>query len=175
MQDYSDWFEWLSPEAPASDADISYLQNNTLMALTRSEINQLNQVHWDLIKDSQQNFDASNWHLPIGKFPPSYICFLRWSNGGSFQNGAMQFEPFFTPQEIREYLLNYEFPAYLPNAVPIGFDGGGIFYILDMREPPIQGEYPIFMIGAGALFWEEAVWIADTFETLLKRQDNPLD
>ena len=46
--------------------------------------------------------------------------------------------------------LAYELPEYMPNAVSFAMDGSGNHYMFDMREEPINGEYPILFAHSGA-------------------------
>jgi hypothetical protein len=64
---------------------------------------------------------------------------------------------------MREYLLAYQFPHYMPGAVPLGLDGGGIFAVFDTRAGLRDGEYPILASGAGDLCWDDAVPLAASF------------
>jgi len=55
-------------------------------------------------------------------------------------------------------MLAYHIPQYMPDALPIAFNGGGVFYLLDMREPACEGEYPIVCASSGYLGWEPRAW-----------------
>ena len=50
-------------------------------------------------------------------------------------------------ETLREYLLHYEFPEYMPGAVPIGLDGGGVFGVFDLRDGPSD---KVWAIGSAA-------------------------
>ena len=79
-------------------------------------------------------FDASKWVIPSRPLPPSYLSFLRSSNGGEFRTGErwFQFFPALDRQHgVRAMMLGYHLPEYMPGAVPIAFDGCGGFYLLD--------------------------------------------
>lgn len=175
MIEYDKIFSWMDKEKPAKEVDIECLKFKTLLPMTQSEIDETNHSHWDHIKDSRQEFDSSKWEIPKGTFPNSFVNFLRWSNGGYFENGERNFSPFFSPAEIRQMLLAYEFPEYMQGAVPFAFDGGGVFYIFDMRKEPADGEYNIYMAGSGALFWEDAVFVAETFNELINGNTAPYE
>lgn len=77
-------------------------------------------------------FDPGLWSIPHKALPASYLDFLRYSNGGEFVNGERYFQ-FFSAAELRPMLLAYEFPEYMPGAVPFAMDGSGNHYIWDMR------------------------------------------
>ena len=168
MIDWSTCFDKQWPESPASDADIEQLAS-ALRPLNESEIQSTNQAHRRIIPQddptygSPGSFDAGRWIIPNGPFPPSYISLLRWSNGGCFVNGERSFNDVFASHEVRDMLLGYEIPEYMSGAVPIAFDGGGNFYLFDMRRTPVDGEYPIVFTHAGDLGWHDAVHTADTF------------
>ena len=97
--------------------------------------------------------DPSVWVIPSGPLPPSYLDFLRWSNGGEFRTGARWFQFFGTPL-VRHMMLAYHLPEYMPGALPFAFNGGGIFYLFDMRKAAVKGEYPVVCASAGALRWK---------------------
>lgn len=110
-------------------------------------------------------FDPAKWTIPDRPLPPSYLDFLRYADGGEFGNRERYFQ-FFSSGQLREMFLAYEFPEYMPGAVPFAMDGCGNHYIWDMRMPWKNGEYPILVSHSGNLGYEDAVIIADTFEML---------
>lgn len=103
--------------------------------------------------------DPSKWLLPRPPLPREYVEFLLWSDGASWQTGDREFGCFGCKQ-MREYLLHYEFPEYMPGAVPIGLDGGGVFGVLDLRNGPSE---KVWAIGSGALSWDGVVLVAGSF------------
>src|SRR5438105_4911264 len=58
-------------------------------------------------------FDPRGWRLPDRPLPPSYLSFLRWSDGGVFINADRSFNPFLACGKLREYLLCYHVPEYM--------------------------------------------------------------
>src|SRR5262249_1777501 len=62
-------------------------------------------------------------------------------------------------------MVAYQLPQYMPGAVPVAFNGGGTFYLLDMRQPAVGGEYPVVCAHAGYLSWEPDACcvVADSF------------
>jgi hypothetical protein len=120
-------------------------------------------------------FDASRWKLPDGPLPPSYLSLLRWSDGGSFVNGDRRFDPFLPCSQLRQYLLSYHVPQYMPGALPFALDGGGSFYLFDMREGPVRGEYPVVYAGAGNLRYDDAVTVAASFIEACRGTTDPAD
>ena len=180
MIDWLTCFDEQWPESPADDADIQNLMS-ALLPLTEREIKSINQQHGQVIsKDASAygapgEFDAGRWEIPNRPFPPSFVLFLRWSNGGCFTNGDRSFNDFFATHEIREMLIGYEIPEYMTGAVPFAFDGGGSFYLFDMRHDPRDGEYPIVFNHAGNLGWEDAIHVAHTFPAACHGRTDPYD
>lgn len=102
-------------------------------------------------------FDPSLWQLPNAALPASFLEFLRFSNGGNFGNGDrwFQFFPAMGAQHgLRAMMLAYEFPQYMPFALPFAFNDGGTFYAFDLRRSAINGEYPIVASHASTLGWD---------------------
>jgi hypothetical protein len=122
------------------------------------------------LKQAGQNprIDPTTWKIPQGPLPDSYRSLLQWSNGAWCRTGEREFGFFCTDDPnhgVRAMLLGYELPYYMPGALPFAFDGGGTFYLFDMRQDAVNGEHPIVCAHAGYLDWEpEACWkIADSF------------
>ena len=97
--------------------------------------------------------------------PASFRDFLGFANGAWARTGAREFG-FFNSESIVRYQTDYEFAEYMPGAVPLGLDGGGIFYVFDFRGPLLNDECPIWVCGSGANTWDEAAFIAPSFEQL---------
>lgn len=79
---------------------------------------------------------ARGWALAGALPPASYLDFLRFSNGGTFGSGERRFSSFFEVHTLRGMMLGYGIPEEMPSVFPFAFDGGGVFYAFDMREPP---------------------------------------
>jgi hypothetical protein len=109
---------------------------------------------------SYRPFDPSGWALPRGRLPADYLGFLAWSDGATWQKGEREFGCF-GARHLREYLLHYHFPQYMPGAAPFGLDGGGIFGVFDLRPDGACGG--VYAIGSGALDWDDAVRVAGSF------------
>lgn len=97
--------------------------------------------------------DPSVWVIPHRPLPLSYLDFLRWSNGGEFRTGARWFQFFGTPH-VRHMMRAYLLPEHMQGALPIAFNGGGIFYLFDLRKAAVKGEYPVVCASAGVLGWK---------------------
>ncbi|AMV24962.1 hypothetical protein VT84_11225 [Gemmata sp. SH-PL17] len=174
MIDWATLFNESHPEAGASDEIIAQFVASVLEPLSGEEIAVINRRQQnpfpksDLLHATFRPFDPTHWVLPNPLLPASYLAFLRWSNGGAFRTGGREFG--FFPAlgsgcGVRAMMLGYELPEYMPGALPIAFNGGGTFYLLDMRKPARNGEYPIVCSHSGNLGWDadECVPIADSF------------
>ena len=155
-------FDEAHPEQGATDADIDRFLGEIARPISAEEVRAINAGQSnpfpkrDPLHGAWRPFDASTWHIRVRPPPPSYLSLLRWSDGGEFRTGARWFQFFPTLDEIhgvRAMLLTYQLPLYMPGALPVGFNGGGTFYLLDMREPVVEGEYPIVCAHAGYLGW----------------------
>ena len=158
------------PEAPAADNDIAVFVESVFAPLTDSEIEDLVHEHKKIVGDGNFDppFDPSLWQLPNHKLPDSYLEFLRFSNGGFFGGENRDLDPLFTTHQVREYMLAYSIPHWMPKSCPIGFDGGGTFYLLDMRKSSKINDYPVLLAHAGNLGYDNAMRIADSFAELLE-------
>ncbi|MFC4068640.1 SMI1/KNR4 family protein [Actinoplanes subglobosus] len=110
----------------------------------------------DFIAEIRQPIDASPWRLPDRPLPPSYLGLLTWSDGGVLANGdrVLQLFPTDGPSGVRAMTLAYQLPEHMPGALPFAFNGGGVFYLFDMREPAdAHGEYPVVAAHAGSIGW----------------------
>ena len=125
----------------------------------------------DPLHDTYRPFDPAQWTLPNGELPPSYLGFLLWSDGGDFRNGERWFR-FHPVRELRPLFLGYHVPQYLPGALLFGSDGGNVFYFFDMRQAPVEGEYPILIAANGNLGYDAAKIIAPSFPELCRGDDD---
>ncbi len=154
MIDWSSIFDRAKPKPGATDRRVEQLVRGLGRPITHTE--------YDRIMASQRNpfpkadpmhrrwapFDPSNWQMPDRPLPESYLSFVRYADGGEFWSGERLFQMWGTG--LREFLLAYHVPQYMPRAVPFAFNGGGVAYLFDMREPPgPDGEYPILCAGSG--------------------------
>jgi hypothetical protein len=167
-------FDESHPVKPATAAVIARfvssankpLSSKDIAAITRAQSNPFPKS--DPLHAAFRPFDPSRWVIPSRPLPESYLDFLKWSNGGEFRSGERLFQ-FFPAQSaahgVRAMLLAYHVPQYMPAALPFAFDGSGTFYLFDMRDPAIAGEYPIGCVSSGSLGWgpEEYIRIADSF------------
>ena len=109
-----------------------------------------------------------SWELPDYVLPNEYIDLLKYSRSGLLLNGEREFG-YFGIEEIRDYYLRYMFPEYQPGAVPIGFNGGGVFYAYDLRNAELGT--PIIATSSGVLDWGESVVLGSTLaEVFSKKQ-----
>jgi hypothetical protein len=160
MIDWSSVFDEAHPVAGAIAATLERFVATVGNPLSAAEVRWL----------KRQGSDPSRWVVPDRPLPPSYLAFLGWSNGGAFRTGERWFDRFFPALDktngVRAMLLAYSVPERMPGALPFAFDGGGTFYLFDMRRKAKRGEYPIVCSSAGCLSWEpdECIQIADSFE-----------
>ncbi len=107
----------------------------------------------------------------IRDLPNSYVELLKLSNGGGIAVGDREIA-FFEKESLRCYLVDYQFPVYMPSALAFGLNGGGLFYIFDMREPATDGEYPIVISSSGNLGFNDSPVIAHSIQELLADSTN---
>lgn len=172
-----DWlsvFDEAQPAPSASDAEIESFVASIGQPPTAAEIAAVNRSQRnpfpasDPLHAAYRPFDPSHWVLPSRPLSPTYLSFLGWSNGGWFRTGEREFGFFPTSDPtggVRAMLLAYHLPQYMPGALPIAFNGGGTFYMLDMRRQAVGGEYPVVCASAGYLGWEREACrvVSDSF------------
>lgn len=180
--DWKNVFDHVILAAPATNADIEYLQSGVLAPLTSEEIANATSRQRNPFPVSNslhatyKPFDPAKWTLPGRRFPSAFVDLLRWSNGGNFTNGERELGVFGTAS-LREFLLSYELPEYMRGAVPFAFDGGGGFYLFDMRADPQGDEFPIVFSHSGSLGWgeDEHISVAATFLDACLGTSHPRD
>ncbi|AFZ67717.1 SMI1/KNR4 family protein [Deinococcus peraridilitoris] len=162
----------------ATPAQLEQLNVNLFRPFSTRELAEANIVtvmdaqHIAALKDdapqllaTAQRSPAHSWVLPKRQLPITFLDLLRWSDGPIVAHKKL-FLQFFTTSGIngiREMLLAYHFPKYLPGFVPFALDGCGNFAAFDMRGAPANGEYPIVAMSSGNLFEDDAVVVADNF------------
>ncbi len=171
----TDWpriFEELYPVPGAGEHEISLLVHTFGVALSAEELSAIRSGQINPyppthpLYASYAPFDPRRWKFPAGALPADYLDFLSWSNGGEFRTGDrwFQFFPATDPVHgLRAMLLAYRIPQYMPFALPFAMDGGGGFYLFDMRDP--ADEPPIVWAHAGSFGWapDEHVPLAASF------------
>jgi hypothetical protein len=177
--DWSEVFGQENQEPGASEEELAALAETLSAPLTPAEIAEINagqQNPWPKkhpMYKTYKPFDPTQWALPGQPLPASYLSFLRWSNGGCYTHGDRQFG-FFGTHELRPMLLAYHVPEYLPGLLGFANDGGGSTYFFDMRKAPAKGEYPILLVGDGAII-EDAIKVAPIFLKACQGTTNPHD
>ena len=172
--DWSTVFAQQHPQPGATDQQIRAFTESVLLPLSADEIAEINATQrnpfprTDPLHSAYRPFDPTAWMLPLRDLPETYLSFLRWSNGGHFGNGERWFQFFqaVAPGHgVREMLLGHNLPKYMPGVLPFALNGGGSFYLFDMRAKPKRGEYPIVTAHSGYLSWNKDAWhpVADTF------------
>jgi hypothetical protein len=168
--DWDQVFDVKQKRGGASSATLDRFVSEVGRPITAPEIREVNQGQQnpfpptDTLHAAYRPFDPSAWVIPNGPLPPSYLSFLRWSDGGQFGTGERWFQ-FFDTRRMRSMMLAHSLPQYMPGALPFALNGGGVFYLFDMRKPPAGGEYPIVGAHAGYLSWDPPAWrsVADSF------------
>jgi hypothetical protein len=161
-------FDKVYPVPGASREEVEQFVNSLMEPLSEEEIDEINMGQTnpfpkkDPLHRTYHPFDPRVWVLPNRPLPASYLDFLAWSDGPECVNGERSFG-FFGTKQVREYLLCYHVPEYMPLALPFAFNGGGVFYLFDMREEAVDGEYPIVVADAAVLDWEVVPCIATSF------------
>lgn len=167
MIDWQEVFEEVKPAPPACEADIRALAICLTQPPSPNEISSIlkQQVNPFPISDPlyavYRPLDPTDWQMPFAPLPSAHLELLRWSDGPWVRQGQREFG-FFGCREIRECLFNYHMPYYMPGAVPLGLDGGGLFAVLDTRNGPAD-EYPVLAVAAGDLDYSEAKLLATSF------------
>ncbi len=173
------WDKVFAGETPgkgATDAELQELAAALGKPLSAKELESANDPKAnpspETVQQTAHDSDPRSWRLPTKPLPPSYLSFLKWSNGGSFYNGARAFN-FLSTSMVREFALKYRFPEHMAGALPIAFDAGDDFYVFDMRSDPVHGEYPILIVRGGKPSHSDAVHVADSFVELCKGTTDP--
>jgi hypothetical protein len=143
-----------------------YRSINTFLSAKVSEA-ELEEIRSNTIDTS--TVDAKKWGMPSIVLPDEYISLLRYSNGGLIVNGEREFG-FFGRDVLREYCLCYEFPEYMLGALPIGLNGGGVFYAYDFRKKSSNPN--IIAIHACNLDWDDAIVLGTSLEKVLSIESN---
>jgi hypothetical protein len=179
-------FDDARPAAGASKAEIESFVSTVGQPLSVEEIAIVNRSQRNPFPESDplhaqyRPFDPSAWKVPDRPLSRQYLDFLRWSNGGWCRTGDREFGFFPTNHpggDVRAMMLGYHVPQYMPGALPFAFDGGGTFYLFDMRVPAVRGEYPVVCCHAGSLRWDDYLcWvIANSFEDACRGTENVHD
>jgi len=113
--------------------------------------------------------DPAQFPVPAALHLPADLAgLLTFSNGGTIINGEREFG-YFSLQEIRYYYFAYGFPKYLPDFLPIAFNGGGIFYAYDFST---DGILPIVAVASGSLSEEDTVVLGYALAEVLSKPHN---
>jgi len=178
--DWKSLFETCVLVPGATQEQIELCEASVFAPLTRAECAELVAVQQNPFRPTDslhahwKPVDPEKWQLPTGRLPPSFLDLLRWSDGPNCLVGKREFQ-FFGTASLREMLLAYQVPEYMPGSVPFAFNGGGIFTLFDMRQPPIAGEYPILVASSGNLDYVDAVKIAESFPEVCQQRWNVED
>lgn len=178
--DWNSIFDEVHARPGATKQDVSEFVSSALLPLTSDEAERIRRAQnnpfpkGDPLHPTWKPFDPANWKLPKRSFPSDYLRLLQWANGAECRSGARVFQ-FFPTAGVRATMLAYHIPQHMSCAVPFAFNGGGVFYLFDMRKPARNGEYPIVCCGAGALGFGHAIKIADSFLAACQGKANVAD
>ena len=172
--DWASVFSEAHPRPGATDATIEHFVAEVARPMSAVEVREVSARQanpfpkGDRLHSVWRPFDAAVWVIPDRPLPSAYLSLLRWADGGEFRTGERWFQFFPTldaGQGVRAMTLAYAVPQYMPGAMPVAFNGGGTFYLLDMRLPAVGGEYPIVCAHAGYLAWKPGACreVADSF------------
>lgn len=157
--DWSAVFEYGEPWPGATQQQLADFVTQLSQPLTEHDIADVLSCHSNpypsghRLHASWQPLAPRRWRMPERPPPPSYLALLAWSDGGNFGNDERELQLFST-HEVREMALCYHVPEYMPGALPFAFNGGGVFYLFDLREPAdAEGEYPVVATEAGNIGW----------------------
>lgn len=163
-------FDETIQEIGATESEIHLFRETIRQPLTERELGEIASSQSNPFPEGHElhahyrPFDAKKWILPSRPLPSSFLDFLRWSNGCWARTGKREFG-FFSTFDLREMMLAYHVPQYMPHAIPFAFNGGGVFYLFDLRNESVDGEYPIVCAATGNLGWhpDENALVAATF------------
>ncbi|MEN9362397.1 MAG: hypothetical protein RL095_3932 [Verrucomicrobiota bacterium] len=156
----------------ASEDEILNFITSLKQSLSLQEREEISEF-WKKHPEIQCDLNIDTWRFPNQSLSHQFLNFLRWSNSGCcLVNGEREFG-FFSTHDTRDMMISYEFPKYLPEALPFALNGGGWFYAFDMRKEPKNGEYPIIFIESGNLSFDDAFYLADSFIDALMDSRNP--
>jgi hypothetical protein len=167
------------PGKGASEAELQAFVSSHGKPLTAEEVHTVIDAQAHPSQDSgpaqasDKRIEPRKWQIPARPLPLSYLSLLKWSNGGSFYNGHRGFN-FLSTSAVREFLLNYCFPEYMPGAMPFAFDGDNNFYLFDMRSDPVEGEYPILFVRGENLSYANAVQVASSLREACQGKTDPV-
>lgn len=157
------------PQNGATAEEIDEFVRTIAAPITSDEERELLEEHRQVVGEGcfDPPFDPTRWELPSRPLPSSYLAFLRYSNGGFFRGEHRDLDPLFTTREVRDYMLGYSILHWMPMTLPIGFDGGGGFYLLDMRGNK-HSEYPVIWAHSGNLGFSDAIELAPSFQQFIE-------
>ena len=120
--DWKQVFPQGTSEKGATEEELRQLASTIWLPLSEEEVQAINASQsnpfpsGNPLHATYKPFDPRQWRLPSRLLPPSYLTFLGWSNGGEFTNGDRRFG-FFSTADLREFLLSYHVPQYMPGSL----------------------------------------------------------
>ena len=143
-------FNFLSREAPTSDEDLACFFQTADKHIGDEGICALTQAFPEA--GVAEKFAATGLRLPDYFYIPEEMEQLwRYAVSGEIEGNGREFGYFspkdvvefyfsyefwyFSPKDVVEFYFSYEFWFYAPHFLPVAFDGGGVFYVYDFRQP----------------------------------------
>ncbi|MEM6820386.1 MAG: SMI1/KNR4 family protein [Verrucomicrobiota bacterium] len=149
-------------QPPLVDTSLAEIDPFLRKPLSEDEIQQLSKL-----LNLADNVDYSNWApFPLW-LPGEYKVLLSHSNGLDLVNGERE-ASLFGLEDLREYYIHYLFPEYMPDALPIGLNGGGIFYAYDLRNTSPTNP-PIIATASGVLNWDDIAILGESLEDVFTK------
>ena len=155
-------FEFYSKENPATASDIAAF-HAPLPESERADSLRLLEIHADQL-------NATGFCLPKHFFIPDELMQL-WQysvNGGIL--GNQQDFGYFLPAEVVSFYFIYQFWHYAPNLMPIAFDGGGVFYCYDFRQPDLPPQVVMSSSGNLGESSDELIPVGNTLAEVLAKE-----
>ena len=101
-----------------------------------------------------------------------YRAFLKLSNGAGLSRRDLWRLRLWDALNLPGWSRGFGFvPEQIAGAVAFGDDFGEEALVFDMRKPHPDGQYPIVRVNYYELEWEAALPLADTFQSLLLRNE----
>lgn len=126
-------FDFLSREAPASDEDLACFFQTEDKHIGDEGICTLAQAF--PAAGVAEKFAATGLRLPDYFYIPEEMEQLwHYAVSGEIEGNGREFG-YFSPKDVVEFYFSYEFWFYAPHFLPVAFDGGGVFYAYDFRQP----------------------------------------
>ena len=130
----------------------------------------------------ERNLPASDAEIAVlqayvGRpLPADYVTFLRLTNGATLSYNDQWVVHIWSAWQVPEVCAGYGFtPDVVPGAIAIASDGGSEGLVYDIRPPHADGHYPIYLVSYIGIGWDEAIFCAPDFRSMLLLRDSLFD